>query len=135
MIPSTELHAVCRVVPGLDFDDLPGLELVTLDEPEELGILVADPLDGHCGVEGTREERVVPGPADRSVLIRDGIAVGVDGRTSEHLVDPVDQALRDGVLQVFGLVVNLGPAHTQHPHKEQFDQPMAPQDERSELFA
>ena len=43
-LPASQPHAVGRVVALLDLDDLPGLELVALDEPQELRILIADAL-------------------------------------------------------------------------------------------
>ena len=69
---------------------------------------------------------------DLAVAAGNRIAVGIDFRMSEHFVDALDQPIRDDVLELFGLFVNLVPAHAEHLHEEQFDQPMAPQDERGE---
>ena len=46
-VAAAQPHAVGRVVASLDLDDLSGLEVVTLDEAQELGILIADALDRH----------------------------------------------------------------------------------------
>ena len=86
------MHAVGRVVARLDLDDLPGFELVALDEPEELRILIAHALYCHGGMKRTGEERVVARPADRAVRVRNRIAVRVDRRPTKHFVDPVDQS-------------------------------------------
>ncbi len=59
----------------------------------------------------------------------------IRGWPAEHLVDAFDQAVRHRVLEVFGLVVHLGPAHPHHLHQEELDQAVAPQDARRELFA
>ena len=96
-VAPSQPHAVGRVVTSLDLDDLSGLELVTLDEPEELGILIADALDCHRGVKRAGEERVVARPADRAVRVRNRIAVRVDRRPPKHFVDPVDQSFRHGM--------------------------------------
>ena len=59
----------------------------------------------------------------------------IDRRTSEHLVDPVDQPIRDGMLEVLGFVVHFGPAHAHHLHQEQLDQAVPAQHQRRELLA
>ncbi len=134
-LPPSQPHAVGRVVAILDLDDLSGLEVVPLDEAQELGILIADALDRHRGVKRAGEERVVARPADRAVRVRNRIAVRIDRRPPEHFVDPVDQPIRHGMLQVLRLVVDLGPAHSHDPHEKQFDQAVPAQDQRGELFA
>ncbi len=61
--------------------------------------------------------------------------MGIGRRTAEHFVDPLDQPVGNGVLEMFGLLVNFGPAHPHHLHKEELDQPVAAQDARRELLA
>jgi len=55
--------------------------------------------------------------------------------TAEHLVDPIDQLFRHGMLEALGFVMHFGPTHPQHLHQEQFDQPVAPQHERRQLLS
>ena len=64
-----------------------------------------------------------------------GIAVRVGFGPAQHLVDTVDEAIRDDVLQLLGLVVDLVPAESHHPDQEQLDQAMAAEDQRGQLLA
>ena len=52
---SDKPHGVGRWVARLDFDHLPGLQIVALDEPEEGGILVCDA--GHSKGRATGQVR------------------------------------------------------------------------------
>ena len=56
-------------------------------------------------------------------------------RPSEHLVDPLDQPLRDDVLEVLGFVVHFRPAHAHHLDEEQFDEAVTPQHECPASFS
>jgi CelD/BcsL family acetyltransferase involved in cellulose biosynthesis len=72
---------------------------------------------------------------NRAVGVGNRIAMWIVGGPAEHLVDPLDQALRDDVLELFGLVVDLVPPHAHHLDEERLDQPMPPQHEPRELLA
>ena len=134
-VAAAQPHAVGRVVALLDLDDLPGLSSWRSTNRRNSRILIADALTVTGAYERAGEERVVARPADRAVRVRNRIAVRVDRGPAEHLVDPVDQPIRHGVLQVFRLVVHLGPAHAHDPDEKQFDQPVPAQDQRGELLA
>ena len=108
---------------------------MALHEAQELAVLVADAADGDGLSEGAGQERVVLRPAERALGSGNWITVGIGRRTAEHLVDALDQPVGDGVLEMLGLVVHFGPAHTHHLHKEELDEPVAPQDACRELLA
>ena len=72
---------------------------------------------------------------DRAVRVGDRIAVGIVRGATEHLVDPIDQALGHDVFELLGVVVDVRPAHAHDLHQEQLDQAVAPQDQSGELFA
>ena len=106
-----------------------------LDEAQEVAVLIADPLDRDRSVEGTGHQRVVLRPADGALRIRNRIAVRIDGRASEHFVDPFDQTIRYRVLEMLRFIVDFGPTHPHHLHEEQLNQPVTPEDEGGELLA
>src|SRR5690606_13742860 len=89
-------HAVGRFVPLLDFDDAARFEVVTFDEAKEGRVLVGDAAHFDARLQRTGEKRVVLAPVHEALGVRNRIAVRIDLRTTEHLVDPLDQALRYG---------------------------------------
>ena len=128
-------HAVGGVVACFDAHDLSRLELVALDEAQELAVLVADAAHDHGLAERAGEQRVVLRLDERAFGSGNRIAVRIRGGPAEHLVDALDQAVRHRVFEVFGLVVDLRPAHAHHLDQEELDQPMASQHARGELFS
>ena len=132
---SLDAHAVgCRVALG-DADDCAGLEVVALDEVQELAVLIADAAHADRFVQRAREQRFIGRQVHASLGARNWVAMRIDLGPPEHLVDALDQAIGDGVLQRFGFVVHFGPAHPHHLDEKQLDQPMATQDEGGELLA
>ena len=128
--------AVGRRVAILDAHHLSRLEIVPLDEAQELAVLIADAADRDRFAERTGQQRVVLRAA-RACPSGPGIGSpwgSADG-PAEHLVDALDQPIRDGVLEVLGLVVDFGPAHPHHLDQEELDQPMPAQHPRGELLA
>ena len=124
----------CRVAI-LDAYDLSRLQIVTLDEAQELAVLVAHAPYGDVFAERTGQQRVVLRTAERAFGSGNRVTMRVGRRPAEHLVDALDQPIGDGVFQMFGLVVDLGPAHPHDLHQEQLDQPVAAQHSRRELLA
>ena len=59
----------------------------------------------------------------------------IELRMPEHLVDALDQPIRDDVLHLFGVLVDLVPIHAHDLDEEQLDQPMTTEDARREFFA
>ena len=66
---------------------------------------------------------------------RNRVAVRIYGRPPEHLVDPVDEAFRHGVLEPFSFVMHFAPVHPENLNEELLDEPMAPENEGCQLFA
>ena len=99
------------------------------------GVLIGDARDRHPLVDRTGEQRREVVPRHLTIGRRDGIAVRVHFRPAQHLVDPLDQSIRDDVLQLLGLVVDLVPAQAHHPDEKQLHQPVTAQHERGQLFA
>jgi hypothetical protein len=56
------------------------------------------------------------------------------GRPSEHFIDPFDQPFGHDVLQLFGLVVDFGPAHAHHLHEKELDETVTPEHKARQLF-
>ena len=89
-------------------------------------VLVADPVHPEPRTRGNAGQRrrpvldVVPGG------LRNRVAVRIPPRMPQRRVDPVDQQVADRVLQRFGLVVHLIPAHPGGLHQEGLDQPVPP---------
>ena len=107
---------------------------MTLDEFQELAILIADPADAHRLIERTGHQRVVGRPRHRSVGIGNRIAVRIHFGPSQHFVDAVDQPIRDRVLQQLRFVVDFGPAHSHHLHEKELYQAVASQDQSRQLL-
>ena len=128
-------HAVGGGVALLDLDDRARLQVAPLDEAQELRILIGDAADRDPLPQRTAQKRIERPPLDDAFRVRDRIAVRIDRRAAEHLVDPVDQPIGDRVLQVFRFVVDLGPAHAHHLHQKQLDQPVPPDHQRGEPLA
>ena len=106
-----------------------------LHEPEEFAVLIGHAADGDRDVPSGHVSSVsYCGPAD-AALVGNRIAVRVGCGPAEHLVDPFDEPIGHGVLEVLGLVVHLRPAHPHHLHEEQLDQPMAPHHQRRKPVA
>ena len=87
---------------------------MTLDKPQKGRVLVGDTADRYARAEWTSQQRVVFTAVDGAMRIGNWIAVRIYCRPAEHLVDPFDQPLRDGVFEVFGFVVHFRPAHPHH---------------------
>ena len=79
------------------------------------------------------QERVVAVRLHRAVGAGDGIAVRIDGGMAEHGVHAVDQAVGHHVLELLGVVVDVGPAHAHDLDQELLDQAMTPQDHGGQL--
>ena len=135
IVAAAQQDAVAGGVAFLDAHDVSRSQFVPFGELEELAILIADARDGHGRIQRARQQAVVVGHRHGALRAGYGIAVRIDRGTPQHLVDPIDEPIRDRVLQVLGLVVHFGPAHTHHLHQEQLDQAVAAQDERRELLA
>ena len=56
-------------------------------------------------------------------------------RMSEHLIHPLDQPIRNDVFELFGFIVNLGPAHAHDLDQEELNKPVPSQDEHREFLA
>ena len=89
-------------------------------------VLVTDPVHpeklthGHAGERG----RPVLDVVRRG--LRNRVAVRIPPRMPQRRVDPFDQQVAGGVLQRFGLVMHLIPAHPGGLHQESLDQPVPP---------
>ena len=59
--------------------------------------------------------------------VGDRIAVGIHGRVAQHGGHPLDQRVRDGVLQPLGLVVHRVPGVAEECDQVGLDQPVAPE--------
>ena len=70
-----------------------------------------------------------------AVGVRNRIAMGIVRRPSKHRVDPLDEPIGHDVLQLFGLVVHLVPAHAHHLHEKKLDEPVTTEHERGEFVA
>ena len=66
---------------------------------------------------------------------RNRIAVRIELRMPEHLVDALDQPIRDDVLHLLRVVVDLVPVHAHDLHEEQLDQAVTTEHARGEFFA
>ena len=108
---------------------------MAFDEVQELAILIADAAHADRFVQRAGEQRFIGRQVHAPLGARNRIAMGIDLGPPEHLVDAIDQAIGDGVLERFGFVVHFGPAHPHHLDEKQLDQPVATQDEGGELLA
>ena len=131
----SEPHAVGHFVTLFDFDDAAWLQVVAFDEVQKRAVLVGHAADGHPGMNRAGQQRVVLTTVERAMRVGDGIAVRVELRPSQHLVDPIDEPFRNRVLEMFRFVMHLRPAHAHHFHQEQLDQAMPAQDHGGQLLA
>ena len=92
---------------------------------EERRVLIEHPDDPEVLSAAALRQRNPLGLGQRAVGGRDRVAVGVDGRVAEEVLDPVDQPLGDRVLHVLGLLVNLVPRHFERPGEEQLQEAVA----------
>jgi len=109
--------------------------VVLLDEAQERRFLIGDARHRQALAQRAGEQRVELVARHVTVGLRDGIAMRVRFGPPQHLVDALDEAVGHDVLELFGLVVHLVPAEPHHPHEEQLDQPMPPEDQRRKLLA
>ena len=105
---------------------------MAFDEAQERRILIGHLRQRHRSCERAGEQRLELPANELAVAARNGIAVRIDFGVAEHLVDALDQPIGDDVFELFGLVVDLVPAHADDLHQEQLDEPVPPQDERGE---
>jgi len=84
-------------------------QVVLLDEAEKRGILIRHARDGDALSHGTGQQRGGLVPGDLTVGRRDRVAVRVDLRTAEHVVDALDESFRHHVFELLGLVMHLVP--------------------------
>ena len=129
-------HGVGRGVARFDLDRLSRLQAVAFDEAQERRILIGDARHASAA----RRSGTSAGCRGAAATIvpfggRNGIAVRIVRRPSEHLVDALDQPLRHDVFELLGLVVHLGPAHAHHLHEKQLDEPVTPQHQAGQLLA
>ena len=55
--------------------------------------------------------------------------------SAEHFVDAIDQSLGNSVFQTLGFVVHFSPAHAEHFHEKELDQPVPTDDHAREFLA
>ena len=134
-LASAQPHAVGRRIALLDLDDLTRLELVLLDEVEKVAVLIGDALDGDRRVQLAGQQRLVVRQPDRSVRIRNRIAVRIDRRPAQHRVDAIDQPLGHRMLELLRFGMNVRPAHAHHLDQEQLDQAVPALHQRGQPFA
>ena len=109
--------------------------MTVLEEAQELGVLIRDPDDRHRLIERAGQQCLGLLSRDDALGTWNRIAVRIDLRMTEHLVDPFDEPFRHDVLELLGLLVHLGPAHAHHLDQEELDEPVAAQHHGREPFA
>src|SRR5690349_9637547 len=105
-----------------------------MEKLQERRLLVGDPRDaqGLTGFAlGEAEEFL---RRDFSLGGGDRVAVGVDAGVTEEIVDALQYFFRDGVLEVFGLVVHFGPVEAENFHEEELDEAVPAEDVERELL-
>ena len=107
--------------------------MVPIEEAEERAVLIDDARHRHRRADRAGHQALRLLRLHLTLGVRDRVAVRIDLGTPEHLVHPVDQPIRDDVLELFGLVVHLVPGVAHDPHEEELHEPVAPQHERGEL--
>src|SRR5262249_30221569 len=108
-------------------------EIVALQKPQEVFVLIEDACDGDAGAQWAGEQRLRPLVLDDSFRVGDWISVRINLGPSQHLVHPIDQAIGYDVLEQLGLVMYLIPPQTHHLDEKQLDKAMTAKDERRQL--
>jgi hypothetical protein len=108
--------------------------VVVLDEAQEALVLVDDARNRHARVQRTGEQRLRGLRLDDPFGIGDRVSMRIDLGTAEHLVHPIDQAVGHDMFELLGLIVHFVPPVPHDADEEQFDDAMAPDDKRRELF-
>ena len=121
--------------PGFDLDRFAGFEAVAFDETQKVRVLIRDPRDAQGRGQRAGQQALEVSRRDGAFGARDRVTMGISGGPPEHLVDPLDETLRNHVLEQLGLVMHLGPAHPHDAHQEQLDKPMSSQHQRRQLLA
>lgn len=96
--------------------------------------MIRDPHNLERGADWTREQGVGTALCDRPVRVWYRISMRIVGRPSEHLIDPLDQPLRDNVLELLGLFVDFVPLHPDDANEKGLDKPVPPQHQSREPF-
>ena len=97
---------------------------MALDEAQEHRVLIGHARDHHLDSGRAGEERLEVALEDRPFLAGNRVAVRVGLGMAKHLVDAIEQPIGNNVFEVFGVIVDLVPAHAHDLHQEQFDQAM-----------
>ena len=134
IVLSADADAVGGGVARLDFDRLSRLEMVLLDEAQELLVLIDDARDGDSRLERARQQRLRVLRLHVPFGVRDRIAVRIGLGPAEHFVHAIDQAIGDGVLEQFGLVMHLVPRVAHDAHQKELDEAMAAQHQCREFL-
>ena len=102
---------------------------------EEFGIAIGDASDaaGSTGFEVDQGGEILLGHL--SVGAGDGGAVGIDFGAAEQFIDAVDEAVGDGVFELFGVSVDFIPAEAEGLNEEQLDESVSANDAGGELVA
>lgn len=124
----------CRIT-RFDFDGFARFEVILLDEPEKCRILIRDSGHPEGRSQRTCKKALQPVGVNRALGSRDGVSVRVVRRAAQHFVYPLDQPLRHDVLELFGVLMHLVPAHAHDLHEEELDEAVAAQDQAGELLA
>ena len=131
----TQVQSIGRPVPGLDPDTRARRQSSLGYKAQKRGRLIGDPHDAKPPTDvGAGQPRIGPSihtPPRR----RYRIPVRVGARVVEEGVDPVEHTVGDGVLELLGILVYLGPVHAEHLHEKGLDQAVPPQRGQGEVQA
>ena len=94
-------------------------QAVTVHEPQKVGILVQYSRHAKAFAHlAINQILPLPGACLKLPLrVGDRIAMGIDHRMPQYLVDPLEHSIGNGVLQLFGVLVDRGPVEVQHLDK------------------
>lgn len=127
-----------RVRAGLrraDRDARAGNEARAGEKPQDVRTLIGNSNEAHLVAGPKGPEGHAAGREHHALSIGDRVSVRIGARSAKHLVEAVDEAGRDGVLQAFGFFVHLRPVHANDADEEGLEDAVSADDIRRRAAA
>ena len=130
------------ITPALEDEKVPEADMVILGVPdvilgkvsEQIVRIVADAKQLEPGSRRAGDQCIAFGCTQAPFGIGYRVAVGITFGIAQEPVDPFNEPVRRGVLQMLGFLVHLVPRHSERLYQKEFQKAMPPKDPQRSPF-